>query len=136
MQTESFLEDPGLATEGRRVRLGRSQIIAATTAVLFDLVLRTTAPQIARATHTGTSACGPGQCHCCLGVPSCGNQYENLTTACPPLGSGAQCWYTCDCTSMWLCCDYKHWLSTDHSDPNNWEGCVCQSFIQPCGPPC
>ncbi len=112
------------APELRRIPFGRSRALAVLTAVVFDTVLRVTAPKMAAATHTGAPPCTGGACHCCQDLSICGTLYENTNEACP---SGSNCWTVCDnCQTLYSCCDRRHYLDPQHS---TYEVCVCRTAI-------
>lgn len=110
-----------------QVSLGRSRALAVLAGVLFGVALQLTNPQLARASHKSVPypCFAYPECHCCAGFSccpqgTCGPPGQYL--GCP---SGAQCWYTCDCTELYKCCD---WLDPAAGNTR----CVCSGFIEFC----
>lgn len=110
-----------------RVPLGRSRALVVLAGALFGAALQLTNPPLARASHKPVPypCFAFPECHCCAGFNccpqgTCGPPGQYL--GCP---TGTQCWYTCDCTELYKCCD---WL-----DPAaGMTSCVCSGLIEFC----
>lgn len=108
------------------IPMGRSRALAVLGGLLFSAALQVTNPRLARATHLPTPyPCGGyPECDCCAGFSCCPQN------TCGPVGqyhgcsTGLQCWYTCDCSDLYKCCDW--------TNPSNGQLCICSGWIQPC----
>lgn len=113
------------ADEIGRVVLGRSRFLTTVGATLFAAVLQATAPRFAAATHAAPPypCYGYHPCQCCSGMNCCSSAgcYSGYF-GCP---TGSQCWYTCDCTQLFMCCD---WAEGGPNGPK----CVCSGYLGGC----
>lgn len=111
------------ADEVSRVLLSRSRFLAVVGGALFATVLQVTAPKLAAASDSPYPCFAYHPCQCCSGQNCCTSSgcYGGFY-GCP---TGSQCWFTCDCVSLYQCCD---WAQGSPSGPR----CVCSGYIGSC----